>query len=154
MRTAETADLIVVNGRVFAADEAGTTAEAVAVRGNTILRLGTTAEISALRGPETRVVDAHGGSVVPGFNDAHVHFISGGFALGQRRPGRAEHAPRSAGRDQHLRRRSIRATGWLRGRGWLYSPFPGGIADAGAARRDRAGSAGGDAAATTATASG
>ena len=77
----EPADLLIVNGRVFAADAAGTTAEAVAVRGQTIARVGTTAELSALRGPATRVIDARGGSVLPGFNDAHVHILSGGFSL-------------------------------------------------------------------------
>ena len=80
---AEAADLLIVNGRVFAADAAGTTAEAVAVRGNTILRVGSTAEVSALRGARTRVIDAHGGSVIPGLTDTHVHFISGAFSLEQ-----------------------------------------------------------------------
>src|SRR5687767_1870636 len=80
---AETADLLIVNGRVFAADTAGTTAEAVAVRGNTIGRVGSTAEVSALRGARTRVIDASGGSIIPGLNDAHVHFIAGAFALEQ-----------------------------------------------------------------------
>ena len=121
----ETADLVIVNGRVFASDEAGTTAEAVAVRGNTILRLGTTAEISALRGPETRVVDARGGSVVPGFNDAHVHFVSGGLALGDVDLAglttlRQVQAAIAAFATEH------QGEGWLKGRGWLYSPFPGG----------------------------
>jgi predicted amidohydrolase YtcJ len=124
-RTADTADLIVVNGKVFAADEAGTTAEAVAVRGTTIERIGTSAEIEKLRGPETRVVDARGGSIVPGFNDAHVHFVGGGFALGQvdlagLNTLREVQAAISTFASQHP------GTGWLRGRGWLYAPFPGG----------------------------
>ena len=76
------ADLVIVNGRVFTADERGTTAQAVAVAGNKILLVGTNDAVSALRGPQTRVVDAHGGTVAPGFNDSHVHFISGGMTLG------------------------------------------------------------------------
>ena len=80
--TSEVADLMIVNGRVFTADEQGTMAQAVAVKGNTILRVGSDAELAALRGPETRVVDAQGATVAPGFNDAHVHFLSGGLSLG------------------------------------------------------------------------
>jgi predicted amidohydrolase YtcJ len=124
-RAGETADLIIVNGKVFAADEAGTTAQAVAVRGNTIQRVGSNAEIEALHGPATRVIDARGGSVVPGFNDAHVHFISGGFALGDVDLAglttlRAVQAAISAFAAAHP------GDGWLKGRGWLYAPFPGG----------------------------
>ena len=66
---------MVINGNVFTADEQGTTAQAVAVAGNKILLVGTNEAVSARRGPQTRVVDAHGGTVAPGFNDSHVHFI-------------------------------------------------------------------------------
>jgi predicted amidohydrolase YtcJ len=119
------ADLLIVNGKVFAADIAGTTADAIAVRGNTILGIGTTAELGKLRGPDTRVIDAHGGSVVPGFNDAHVHFIPGGFALNDvdlagLNTLREVQAAIAAFAQQHP------GGGWLQGRGWLYTPFPGG----------------------------
>ncbi len=118
------ADLLILNGRVFAADEAGTTAEAVAVRGNTILRVGSNAELSALRGPDTRVVDARGGAVLPGFNDAHVHFVSGGFALAD-----VDLAGLTTLREVQAAISRFAADhpgdGWLRGRGWLYQPFPG-----------------------------
>ena len=77
------ADLLVLNGRVFTADDQGTVAQAVAVSGNTILRVGTNADLAALRGPSTRVIDAHGGIVAPGFNDSHVHFVDGGLSLGK-----------------------------------------------------------------------
>jgi len=56
----QTADLVIVNGRVFTADERGTTAQAVATAGNKILLVGTNDAVSALRGPQTRVVDARG----------------------------------------------------------------------------------------------
>jgi hypothetical protein len=120
----ETADLVIVNGRVFAADEAGTTAVAVAVRGSTILRVGTTREIEALRGPDTKVIDARGGSVLPGFNDAHVHFVPGGFALAD-----VDLAGLTTLREVQAAISRFAADhpgdGWLRGRGWLYQPFPG-----------------------------
>jgi predicted amidohydrolase YtcJ len=75
------ADLVVVNARVRTLDAARPAAEAVAVSGNRILAVGTNAEVRALAGPKTRVIDAKGALVLPGFNDAHVHFLSGGFQL-------------------------------------------------------------------------
>src|SRR5687768_13630267 len=74
-------DLIIHNGSVYAADAAATTAEAVAVRGNRIVRVGSNRDVLRLQRPQTQVIDARGGTVLPGFNDAHVHLISGGLAL-------------------------------------------------------------------------
>src|ERR671915_1583317 len=76
-------DVIVFNGKVYAADRPGTFAEAIAVRGNTIFRVGSNREIKRMRRPHTTVIDAHGGAVIPGFNDAHVHFASGSLALSE-----------------------------------------------------------------------
>ncbi len=74
-------DLIVRNAAVYTADRRGTMAEAVAIRGNQILRVGTDREIARLQRPQTIVVDAEGAAVVPGFNDAHVDLIGGGLRL-------------------------------------------------------------------------
>ena len=74
-------DLIVFNGKVYTADASGSMAEAVAVRGNQILRVGSNREINRLRRPQTVVVDALGGAVLPGFNDASARFIDAGVAL-------------------------------------------------------------------------
>ena len=62
-------------------DDARPTAGGVAILGNRIAAVGSTAEIRALAGPRTRVIDAAGKLVLPGFNDAHVHFLMGGFSL-------------------------------------------------------------------------
>src|SRR6188508_2783234 len=70
-------DLIVINGKVYAAD-GGDLAEAVAVRGNKVIRVGSNREIQRLKRAQTVVVDARGGAVMPGFIDAHAHLISGG----------------------------------------------------------------------------
>ncbi|HEX8118741.1 MAG TPA: amidohydrolase, partial [Pyrinomonadaceae bacterium] len=75
------ADLVVVNARVRTLDSAKPTAEGLAVYGGRIAAVGTNAEVRALAGPKTRVIDARGALVLPGFNDAHVHFLSGGFQL-------------------------------------------------------------------------
>ena len=74
-------DLIVFNGKVYTADGSSSMAEAVAVRGNQILRVGSNRDINRLRRPQTVVVDALGAAVLPGFNDASAHFIDGGVAL-------------------------------------------------------------------------
>src|SRR5437868_2513271 len=75
------ADLVIVNANVHTMDARQPTAEAVAVFGNRIVAVGTNEEIKRLAGARTRVVDARGALVLPGFNDAHVHFLSGGFQL-------------------------------------------------------------------------
>jgi len=74
-------DLVIVNAAVHTMDEVRPTAGAVAIVGNRIAAIGSTAEIRALAGPRTRVIDAGGRLVLPGFNDAHVHFLTGGFSL-------------------------------------------------------------------------
>jgi predicted amidohydrolase YtcJ len=76
-------DLIVVNGNVYTADGDNTMAEAVAVQGNKILMVGTNREVQRLRRPQTVVIDARGGAVVPGFNDRAANFIAAGIALQQ-----------------------------------------------------------------------
>jgi predicted amidohydrolase YtcJ len=76
-------DLIVVNGSVYTADGDNTMAEAVAVQGNKILLVGSNREVQRLRRPQTVVVDAKGGTVLPGFNDSVVDFIASGFLLQQ-----------------------------------------------------------------------
>src|SRR5207248_10142377 len=72
---------VIVNANVHTLDARQPTAEAVAVSGNRIVAVGTNEEIKRLAGARTRVVDARGALVLPGFNDAHVHFLSGGFQL-------------------------------------------------------------------------
>ena len=69
----EPADLILTNGHVITVDADDTIAEAVAIRGERILAVGSTAEIMAHRGPETEVMDVGGRTVLPGFIDAHTH---------------------------------------------------------------------------------
>jgi predicted amidohydrolase YtcJ len=74
-------DLLIVNATIRTLDTNRPLAEALAVHGNRIAALGTTAELRSLAGPQTKVIDAGGRLVLPGFNDSHVHFISGGAQL-------------------------------------------------------------------------
>lgn len=74
------ADLILVHGKIWTG-KGLPEVRALAVRGEGISAAGTDEEILRWRGPKTRVVDLKGRRVVPGFNDAHLHFASGGFGL-------------------------------------------------------------------------
>ncbi len=75
------ADLIVTNAKVWTVDKSHPTAQAVAVLGERIVAVGSISEVNAWRGPNTRVIDAGGKLLLPGFNDSHVHFVSGGSQL-------------------------------------------------------------------------
>jgi len=117
-------DLIVHNARVYTADADQSMAEAVAIRGNQILRVGSNREVNRLRRPQTKVIDAQGAAVLPGFNDSHVHFIEGGLTfemldlhgvvtaddVTERLAAWAESNPTHS---------------WIRGRRWLDADFAG-----------------------------
>ncbi len=75
------ADLVVTHAKIWTGDASRPEAEAVAVRGDRIVAVGTADEMAAWAGPATRVIDAAGARVVPGFNDSHVHFVGGGLQL-------------------------------------------------------------------------
>jgi predicted amidohydrolase YtcJ len=75
------ADLIITHAKISTVDPAHPSAQAVAVLGDRIVAVGTDSDIAAWRGPQTQVIDAGGKLLLPGFNDAHVHFVSGGAQL-------------------------------------------------------------------------
>ena len=75
------ADVIVKHARVYTMNAQQAWAEAVAVRGDRILAIGTEKQVDAYRGTSTRVLDAGGRLVLPGITDCHVHFIDGSLAM-------------------------------------------------------------------------
>jgi len=77
----DVADTVLLNGSFWTAEPSQPWAEAVAVDGERILRLGRTADIKKLVGTKTRVKDLGGALVLPGFIDCHTHFLKGGFSL-------------------------------------------------------------------------
>jgi predicted amidohydrolase YtcJ len=117
-------DLVIINAAVHTMDEAHPTAGAVAVSGNRIAAVGSTDEIRALAGPGTRVIDAAGKLVLPGFNDAHVHFLMGGFSL-------ANVDLRDASSPAELARRlgeyakKLPKGRWILGGDWDHEKWPG-----------------------------
>ena len=70
-----TADMIITGAKVLTMDEARPRAEAVAVTAGRIVAVGTAAEVMALRGPDTRVIDAKGRTLMPGFFESHLHLV-------------------------------------------------------------------------------
>lgn len=75
------ADLALLNGKVWTGDPGRPWAEAVAVRGDKVFAVGTTAEVRKLASGTANLVDLGGALVLPGFIDSHTHFLAGGFAL-------------------------------------------------------------------------
>lgn len=76
--SAETADLIVTNGKIAIMDKNNTISEAIAVKKGKVLAYGTTSEILKLKGEQTKVIDAKGRTIIPGLNDSHLHLTRGG----------------------------------------------------------------------------
>ena len=78
---AQPAELVLINGRVYTLDASRPWGEGVAITGDRITAVGTSAEVRKLAGPRTRIVDLAGAFVSPGFNDAHVHMDATGALL-------------------------------------------------------------------------
>ena len=76
-----TVDLLILNGKVFTSDSTHPYAEAVAITGNRIVFVGSDAEAQALRSSAKRILDAQGGTVMPGFIDSHFHLRVGSVEL-------------------------------------------------------------------------
>ena len=76
-----TADLIVTNAVVLTMDDNRPRATAVAVAGGVVLAVGDVAEVAALAGPATRIVDAKGATLLPGFVESHLHLVLGAAEL-------------------------------------------------------------------------
>src|SRR5215475_7684239 len=119
-----TPDLVIVNASVHTMDESQPRAEAVAISGNRIVAVGSTAEIQVLVGPKTRVVDAAGKNVFPGFNDAHVHFLSGGYSLSSVDLRDAK-SPEEMARRLADFAKKIPKGRWILGGDWDHEKWPG-----------------------------
>ncbi len=120
------ADLILINGKIWTANEPSSFVEALAIRGNTILEVGTSANILKLAGEKTRVVDLKGRLVGPGFNDAHIHFLSGSLGLSQIELSGSESIQEMLAKitDYVSNNPDLK---WITGRGWQYHQFEGGL---------------------------
>lgn len=75
----DSADLVFKNGNIYTANESMPRAQAVAVKGDRIVFVGSNEAVQKLVGKDTRVVDLHGNTVLPGITDAHHHLSGVGF---------------------------------------------------------------------------
>ena len=119
----QAAELVLTNGIIYTVDAARPRVEAVAVRGERIVAAGTSKEIQAWVGPNTRVVDLKGRFAMPGFNDAHVHLANGGQAkLAVSLTGSRSVAEMQ----QRIRDRlaEYKPGEWVTGRGWDHTLWP------------------------------
>jgi len=116
------ADTIVLHGRVYTENAKKPWAQAVAIRGAKIVAVGSDTEIDKLRSAGTKVIDAAGRLVLPGFVDSHIHFLDGSFSLGRVN---LEGAKDAADIQKRLRDYASQHPGndWILGRGWNYAMF-------------------------------
>ena len=118
------AALVIVNARVWTVDPARPEAEAVAIDGDRITAVGSRADVERWRGPNTRVVDAAGRFVMPGFNDAHIHLMTGGAQLDSVDLKDAA-TPEEFGRRIGERARGAAKGEWILGGNWDEQGWPG-----------------------------
>jgi predicted amidohydrolase YtcJ len=116
------ADVVVLHGHIYTVNARQPWAEALAIRHGKIIAVGTEREINAYRGVSTKVIDAKGRLVLPGFTDCHAHFLDGSFTLEQIN---LDDATTIA---EIVRRVKAYAAlhpkdPWVLGRGWTYPVF-------------------------------
>jgi predicted amidohydrolase YtcJ len=126
--SAKYADIIFINGEIYTVDAKRSWAEAVSIKGNRIVQVGTVKEAMTLLGDRTRIVDLNGKMMLPGFQDVHVHPIEAGMGY----LGCSLHEGKSA--DDYAKlvaqcaAKQITAS-FIEGAGWTMDQFPGGLPD-------------------------
>jgi hypothetical protein len=123
------ADVVVVNAKIYTVNLRQPWAEALAIRGEKILAVGSRREIDLYRGPRTRAIDAKGRLVLPGFTDCHIHFMEGSLGL--------LHVDLNGAATVREIQKRVSAYAvahphdeWILGMGWTYPAFaPSGMPD-------------------------
>lgn len=118
----QVADTILLHGKVYTVDAKHPWAEAVAIRGEKIIAVGSDAEIEKFHGNGTKVMDADGRLVLPGFVDCHIHFMDGSLGLERIH---LEGAKNPADIQKMLRDYAAKHPddSWVLGSGWNYAMF-------------------------------
>ena len=127
--SSQPADVILVNARIYTVNPQQAWADAIAVQGDKILAVGERAKIETYRGKTTKVIDAQGRLVLPGFTDCHIHFMDGSLGL-------TRVDLNGAGTVGEIQKRvkayadSHPQEPWIQGMGWTYPTFkPSGLPD-------------------------
>ena len=117
-----TAETVIVNARIYTVNAKQPWAEALAIRGDKILAVGSAKDIAAYRGASTKVVDAQGKLVLPGFTDCHIHFMEGSLGLTRVDLNGTKSVAEIQKRVKEYAVAHPKAE-WIEGMGWLYSTF-------------------------------
>ncbi|MFY8006820.1 MAG: amidohydrolase [Sediminibacterium sp.] len=117
------ADKIFFNARIYTGNEAQPFAEAMALRDNKIIAVGTSEEIKKLAGASTDTFNLQGKLVTPGFNDAHIHFLRGSLEMQTADLNRCKTPKDAADTVLAFAQRNAEAD-WITGSGWQYTIFP------------------------------
>ena len=119
---AEAADTVIVNARIYTVNARQPWAEALAIRGDKVIAVGSESEIAAYRRPATHVIDAQGHLVLPGFTDCHIHFLDGSLSLVQVNLDEAKTVSEIQKQVKAFAN-SHPDLSWVLGRGWNYVVF-------------------------------
>jgi predicted amidohydrolase YtcJ len=118
------ADTIITNAKIYTVDARQPWAEAVAIQRERIFFVGTSVEALRHRGRTTRVIDAGGRLLLPGFEDSHVHFVSGSLNLAKVDLSGTKSVEEIQARIRQFAQEHPQSA-WIQGRGWMYAAFPG-----------------------------
>jgi predicted amidohydrolase YtcJ len=128
-QTQHPADVVITNARIYTVNAKQPWAEAIAIQGDKIVAVGNQKDVDALRGPATKVMDAKGHLLLPGFTDCHIHFMDGSLGL-------MRVDLNGAGSVAEIQKRvkayadSHPKEPWILGMGWTYPTFaPSGLPD-------------------------
>jgi predicted amidohydrolase YtcJ len=119
------ADMVLLNGRIYTGNQQQAFVEALAVHKNKIIATGSSKEIKKWMGTATTVYDLKNRLVVPGFNDAHIHFLSGSLSL-QTADLNNSKTPEEAANTVLAFAKNNPSAKWVTGTGWQYTIFPDG----------------------------
>ncbi|MBU5427894.1 amidohydrolase [Tissierella pigra] len=119
-------DLILTNGKIYTMDKNRTVAEAMAVEDHIIRAVGSTEEILNLKKDNTIIYDLEGKTLLPGFNDSHMHLVNYGYSLTQVNLIGISSIGELNKRVSHfIDENKIEEGRWIRGRGWNQDYFTG-----------------------------
>ena len=111
-------DTVLINGVVITVDRTDSLAQALAITGGTITAVGTTAQIKAMAGPNTEVIDLRGRAVTPGLIDSHVHFSAADALFTVDLGDAAVKSIEDAKKRVAAQVAKLKPGEWVRGRGW------------------------------------
>ncbi|CAN5332719.1 amidohydrolase [soil metagenome] len=125
--TRDGADLIFINGKIWTSSDSTSFAEAVAIKGNIIEETGSSEQIlKSSAGKLSKIIDLKGRLLIPGFNDAHIHFLGGSVGLTEVDLTDAHSIKDVVGFVKRFATENPNKK-WITGRGWQYTMFKDGL---------------------------